>query len=233
MQERLQKFLARCGIASRRKAEEYILAGRVTVNGRTVRQLGTVVSETDAITFDGKAVRPQEQFVYYALNKPKGVITTSQDEKGRQTVLDFVPKAFRVVACGRLDAASRGLVILTNDGTLCYDLTHPSKEHEKEYLVTATINQGPELSVRLKRLEEGVQLDDGTTRPAHISEVRRQGSQLKFLVTLHEGKNRQVRRMCSAVGLDVVDLVRTRVAKLQLVNLPEGHWQQVRREDII
>ncbi len=232
MQERLQKYLARCGVASRRKAEEYILAGRVSLNGRVVKQLGTVVLENDKVTFDGKPVKPQEQFVYYALNKPKGVITTSSDEKGRQTVLDFIPKAFRVVACGRLDAASRGLVILTNDGSLCYELTHPSREHEKEYSVTATINQGPELSQRLTRLEQGVMLDDGVTQPVKVSDVHRQGSQIRFRVTLHEGRNRQVRRMCSAVGLDVVDLVRTRMAKLKLTDIPEGHWRQVRREDI-
>lgn len=233
MPERLQKYLARCGVASRRKAEEFISAGRVSINGTFVRALGTLVSETDTIFFDGKLVKPQKQLVYYALNKPKGVITTSSDEQGRQTVLDFVPRTYRLVACGRLDAASRGLVILTNDGDFCNELTHPSKQHDKEYVVSATINKGPLLEQRLGKMEQGMTLDDGATAPVKIEAVRRQGQEIQFHMTLHEGRNRQIRRMCSAVGLDVVDLQRVRVGKLKLGNLPSGKWQQIRREEVL
>lgn len=231
--ERLQKYIANCGVASRRKAEELIKAGRVTVNGRVIRELGTVVDQTDKVVVDGKGIMPQQQLVYYVLNKPKGVITTSSDEQGRQTVLDLVPRTFRVVACGRLDAASRGLVLLTNDGNLCYELTHPSKEHEKEYRVVATINKGPELEERINRLERGIKLEEGKTSLTKVTEIKRQGNRLIFTMALHEGKNRQIRRMCSAVGLDVVDLVRTRVGKQILGDLPEGKWRQVRAEDIV
>ncbi len=233
MPERLQKYLARCGVASRRKAEEYILAGRISINGTFVRQLGTQVSENDTIFFDGKLVKPQKQLVYYVLNKPKGVITTSSDEQGRQTVLDFLPRAYRLVACGRLDAASRGLVILTNDGEFCNELTHPSKEHDKEYVVTASINKGPEIEQRLTNIEQGIMLDSGKTAPAMIEAVKRKGNEIQFHIILHEGRNRQIRRMCSAVGLDVVDLERVRVGKLKLGNLPPGKWQQIRREDVL
>lgn len=233
MAERLQKYLARCGVASRRKAEELIAAGRVTVNGQVVRQPGIMVNETDTVTVDNRPVKPSQHVVYYALHKPKGIITTSADEQGRKTVIDLVPKNPRVVACGRLDAASRGLVILTNDGDLCYQLTHPKYEHNKEYVVTATINKGPAIEERLKRLEQGIQLEEGMTAPAKISEVRRQEMRLSFRITIHEGKNRQVRRMCSAVGLDVTDLLRTKIAKLELGNIPEGRWRLIKKSEII
>lgn len=231
--ERLQKYLARSGVASRRKSETLILEGRVLVNGAVIRKLGTTVSESDAVTVDGKPVKPASEFIYYVLNKPKGVITTSADEKGRKTVLDMIPKNPRVVACGRLDAESKGLVLLTNDGELCNQLTHPRYGHEKEYAVTAILNKGPGIEERIKRLEQGIELEDGKTSPAKVISVKRRGMQLGFSITLHEGKNRQVRRMCSAVGLDVVDLVRTRIDKLALGNLPEGRWRLVRKQDIV
>lgn len=233
MQERLQKYLSRCGVASRRKAEELIAAGRVGVNGQIVTQLGVTVGEQDEVRVDGKLVKPNNHLVYYVLNKPKGIIATSADEKGRKTVLDLVPKNPRVVACGRLDAASRGLVILTNDGDLCYQLTHPKYEHEKEYRVVATINRGPAIEERLKRLERGVKLEDGMTGPAKVSLVKRQEMQVVFHLTIHEGKNRQVRRMCSAVGLDVVDLLRVRVGKVELDATQEGRWRMVKKEEIL
>ena len=231
--ERLQKYLARCGVASRRKAEEFIVAGRVAINGQTVRQLGVTVSSADSVTLDGTLLKQPDQFVYYILNKPKGVITSSSDDKGRRTVIDLVPKSPRVVACGRLDADSRGLIILTNDGELCYKLTHPKFEHEKEYEVTATLNKGSAIEERLNKLEQGVKLDDGVTSKARVSHVRRQGMRLMFRITLHEGKNRQVRRMCSAVGLDVLDLARIRVGNLTLGSLPESKWKMIKKDDII
>lgn len=233
MEERLQKFISQAGVASRRKAEELILAGRVIVNGKVITKLGTTVSDKDKVVVDGALVKPADQKVYYVFNKPKGVITTSADEKGRKAVVDFVPKNPRVVACGRLDASSRGLVILTNDGDICYQLTHPKYEHEKEYQVVATINKGPAIEERIRRLEKGVRLEDGVTAPTKVTNVHREEMRLKFTITLHEGKNRQVRRMCSAVGLDVVDLFRVRVGKAKLDKLPEGKWARVKREEIL
>ncbi len=231
--ERLQKYLAHAGVASRRKAEEFILAGRVKVNGAVVKQLGISVTENDTITVDDKPIKPATQLVYYVLNKPRGIITTSDDEQGRKTVTDLVPKIPRVVACGRLDAASRGLVILTNDGDLCYQLTHPKFEHEKEYFVTATINKGVAIEERLKELQRGVKLEEGITSPVRIENVKRKGMQVSFTIILHEGKNRQVRRMCSSVGLDVVDLMRTRIGSISLENLVEGRWRPVKRSEIL
>lgn len=233
MAERLQKIIAAAGVASRRKAEELITAGRIAVNGQVVTQLGALADETDEIAVDGKPIKRQTSFVYYALNKPKGIIASSADEQGRKTVVDLVPNQPRVVACGRLDAATTGLVLLTNDGELCYQLTHPKYEHEKEYRVTATINKGPAIEERLKRLETGVKLDDGQTSPARVTDVQRRDMQVSFTITLHEGRNRQVRRMCSAVGLDVVELIRVRVANVELGNLPVGKWRPLKRSDII
>ncbi len=233
MQERLQKYLSRCGVASRRKAELLIQAGRVVVNGERIIQLGALVTDTDQVKVDGQLVKPADQLVYYVLNKPKGIITTSEDEQGRKTVLDLVPKNPRVVACGRLDATSRGLVLLTNDGELCYQLTHPKFEHEKEYRVSATINKGPAIEERIKRMEKGIKLDDGLTSPAEVKDVQRQGMKLNFTIIIHEGKNRQVKRMCSAVGLDVVDLLRTRIGNVQLDGVMEGRWRKVKKEEIV
>lgn len=233
MAERLQKIIARAGVASRRKAEELIRAGKVTVNGRKVTEPGVTAEPTDHIAVSGEIIKTKENFVYYALNKPRGVITTSSDEQNRKTVVDLVPKSPRVVACGRLDAATTGLVILTNDGDLCYKLTHPKFEHEKEYDVTVTINNGPPIEERLLSLETGIMLDDGATAPAKISQVKRHGMQLHFIISLHEGRNRQVRRMCAAVGFDVVALKRIRVAKLMLGDLPEGRWRTVTPGEIV
>jgi 23S rRNA pseudouridine2605 synthase len=195
--------------------------------------MGTSVTASDKVSVEGRLVKPTEQFVYYVLNKPKGIITTSADEQGRKTVIDLVPKNPRVVACGRLDAPSRGLVLLTNDGDLCYKLTHPKYQHEKEYTVLTTINNGPTLEERIEKLARGVVLEDGMTAPAKVTDVKRSGMRLSFTIVLHEGKNHQVRRMCSAVGLDVIDLCRTRIGKLELGSTPEGRWRMVKKEEIV
>lgn len=233
MAERLQKFIARSGVASRRQAEVMIAAGRVKINGRLVTQPGVSVNEGDVIMVDGQPLKAPTTLVYYALNKPAGVITTSADEQGRQTVLDFVPRFPRVVACGRLDATSRGLVILTNDGETCHQITHPKFEHQKEYRVTATINKGPAIAERLEKLQTGILLDDGLTAPAQVYDIKRQAMKITFTIVLGEGRNRQIRRMCSAVGLDVLDLVRTKVGKLELGDLPAGKWRLIKRQDIL
>lgn len=232
MPERLQKYLARAGVASRRQAELLITAGRISVNGQIVRKLGSTVSANDRVAVNGKVAKLTNELVYYALNKPKGVVTTSQDEQGRKTVLDLVPVQPRVVACGRLDLASQGLVILTNDGDLCYRVTHPSYKQSKVYQVTATINHGPPLEDRLNELAEGIALEEGTTQPAQISHVKRQGQTIRFQIILREGRNRQIRRMCSRVGLDVIDLIRTKIGRLTLGKLQPGRWRMVQKTDI-
>ncbi|TSC65850.1 MAG: 23S rRNA pseudouridine synthase [Candidatus Berkelbacteria bacterium Gr01-1014_85] len=230
---RLQKYLASAGIASRRAAETLIRAGQVEVNGQVVRDPAKTVLDTDQVKYLGQKIEITQPTVIYALNKPKGVITTSSDELGRQTVLDLVPRQPRVVACGRLDMTATGLVILTNDGDLCQRLTHPSFEHPKRYLVTATLNLGEPIQERLTRLEKGIKLETGLTAPAEVSQVKRQDKLLSFELTLHEGRYHQVKKMCAAVGLDVVALKRIQIGKLALADLPEAKWRLVKRTDIL
>lgn len=231
--ERLQKFIAAAGVASRRKAEALILAGKVSINGQVVKRLGVTVQPGEIVSVNGEVIKTQPNLVYYALNKPRGVITTSSDEQGRKTVLDLVPKNPRVVVCGRLDAASRGLVLLTNDGACCQAITHPSFDHTKEYRVLCTINKGPTIEERLKKIEQGIKLDDKLTAPVKISAVKRQGMKISFELVLNEGRNRQIRRMCSAVGFDVEDLVRIRIGNLLLGDLPEGRWRLIKKSEVL
>lgn len=216
--ERLQKVLARCEIGSRRACEELIRAGRVRVNG-VVAELGARIDpETDLVEVDGVAIGIRPGLVHYLLNKPAGILTTASDPFGRPTVLDLVPDRPRVVPVGRLDLETEGLLILTNDGELTHRLTHPSFGIEKEYLahVEGTPSRGA-----LRRLREGVELEDGVTAPAKVSLL---GPGLMRL-TIHEGRNRQVRRMCAAVGHPVRRLVRVRIGPLRDQHLPPGEWR--------
>ena len=188
---RLQKYLAACGIASRRKCEAYILEGKVEVNGQVVQELGTKVEPGDKVTFGGKEVKLQEEYVYYMLNKPVGYVTTVQDEKQRQTVLDLVKDTkHRVYPVGRLDYNTSGLLLLTNDGELTYGLTHPKHHVNKCYEVKV---QGV-LSDEAKRaLKEGVLIDGKMTYPAKVKVLRKGEKSTVFQLTIHEGRNRQVR----------------------------------------
>jgi 23S rRNA pseudouridine2605 synthase len=216
--ERLQKVLARCEVGSRRACEELIRAGRVRVNG-VVAELGARVDpEADLVEVDGVAIGIRPGLVHYLLNKPAGVLTTASDPFGRPTVLDLVPDRPRVVPVGRLDLETEGLLILTNDGELTQRLTHPSFGIEKEYLahVEGTPSRGA-----LRRLREGVELEDGVTAPAKVSLL---GPGLVRL-TIHEGRNRQVRRMCAAVGHPVRRLARVRIGPLRDSHLAPGEWR--------
>lgn len=218
--ERLQKVLARCEVGSRRTCEELIRAGRVRVNG-VVAELGARVDpEADLVEVDGVAIGIRPGLVHYLLNKPPGVVTTVSDPFGRPTVLDLVPDRPRVVPVGRLDLETEGLLILTNDGELTHRLTHPSFGIDKEYLahVEGTPSRGA-----LRRLREGVELDDGVTAPAKVSLL---GPGLVRL-TIHEGRNRQVRRMCAAVGHPVRRLVRVRIGPLRDPHLAPGEWRRL------
>jgi 23S rRNA pseudouridine2605 synthase len=216
--ERLQKVLARTGFGSRRKCEELIDDGRVTVNG-VVAILGQRVdTDHDRVEVDGIPVGVRQGLVYYLLNKPRGVVTTASDPQGRPTVIDLLPLEPRVFPVGRLDADTEGLLLLTNDGDLTHRLTHPSFGVEKEYLVEV---EGTPSPGALRRLREGVELEDGLTAPAQASLVPPH----TLRITIHEGRNRQVRRMCKAVGHPVVRLVRTRIGPLAERRLAPGEWR--------
>ncbi|MSP12210.1 MAG: rRNA pseudouridine synthase [Chloroflexi bacterium] len=229
MEERLQKIIAHAGIASRRHAEEMILAGRVRVNGSTVTELGTKVDpQKDIITVDGEKVRAAELPVYLILNKPPGYVTTAQDPEGRRTVLDLVPKVARLYPVGRLDLDSEGLVLLTNDGELANELMHPSFEHEKEYRVL--INGAPDREA-LQALRQGIELEDGRTRPATIESLRdSEPAPVGYTwlrIVLQEGRKRQIRRMLAEVGLSIERLVRVRLGPLRLGRLKQGQWRRL------
>jgi len=221
--ERLQKIISAAGVTSRRQAEELILAGRVSVNGQIVDELGAKANwQTDRIELDGKQLN-RAQTVYLLMNKPYGVITSLYDPQGRKTVADLVAAAGiadRVYPVGRLDYDTEGLLLLTNDGALTQSLSHPSFEVEKEYMVDVEENPTPAM---LKTLEKGVLLADGATAPAGTSvPVLAENGFWRFRIVIHEGRNRQVRRMVEAVGLVVRRLKRVRYAFLTLDGLPTG-----------
>jgi 23S rRNA pseudouridine2605 synthase len=227
--ERLQKVLAAAGVASRRHAEELIRAGRVTVDGQVVEELGTRVGPRARIAVDGKPIRRSAPKVYYLLHKPPGYVSTASDPEGRPTVLDLVPDHARVYPVGRLDYDSEGLILLTNDGELTNLLLHPSRELEREYYVLVA---GPARPEMLRALRSGIDLDGRPTARARVSvvEATPEGIWLSFVI--HEGRNRQVRRMCDAVGLEVRRLVRTRMGPLELGRLPIGRYRELRKDEL-
>lgn len=223
--ERLQKVLARAGLGSRRVCEDLIADERVTVNGQ-VAVLGTRVDvDADVVAVDGVPIGVRPGLVYYLLNKPAGVVTTADDPQGRPTVVAMVPDEPRVHPVGRLDLDTEGLLLLTNDGQLTHRLTHPSFGVEKEYV--AEVRGAPGRGV-LRQLREGVELDDGPTAPAKASSP----SPGVLRLTIHEGRNRQVRRMCEAVGHPVTRLVRTRIGPLRDPHLAPGEWRELTTDEV-
>lgn len=223
--ERLQKVLARAGFGSRRVCEELIDDGRVRLNGAVARLGDRVDTANGVVEVDGVPIGVAPDLVHYLLNKPTGVVTTAADPQGRPTVVDLVPPEPRVHPVGRLDLDTEGLLLLTNDGTLTHRLTHPSFGVEKEYLAQV---QGRPSRGAIRRLREGVDLDDGRTAPAEASLVAPDLVRL----TIHEGRNRQVRRMCEAVGHPVVRLVRTRIGPLRDPQLRPGRWRPLTLEEV-
>lgn len=221
--ERLQKFLARLGFGSRRTCEEMITAGRVTRNGIRA-ELGNRVGARDTVTVDGIPVPTAPDLVYYLLNKPTGVVSTASDPQGRRTVTDLVPATPRVYPAGRLDFDTEGLLLLTNDGELTQRLTHPSFGVDKEYL--ADVEGIPDRSA-LRALRDGVELEDGRSAPARVQVVQRRpdGSGAALSLVIHEGRNRQVRRMCDTVGHRVVRLARVRIGSVADRSLAPGAWR--------
>jgi 23S rRNA pseudouridine2605 synthase len=223
--ERLQKVLARAGFGSRRVCENLVEDGRVTVNGE-IAELGRRVDvQHDAVAVDGTPVGVLPGLVYYLLNKPAGVVTTASDPEGRPTVVELVPATPRVFAVGRLDAATEGLLILTNDGVLTQLLSHPSHGVQKEYLAEVDGHPAP---AAVRALREGIVLEDGPTSPAKVSLV----APGVLRIVIHEGRNRQVRRMCEAVGHPVVRLIRTRIGTLADRQLAPGSWRQLDSDEV-
>jgi 23S rRNA pseudouridine2605 synthase len=223
--EKLQKVMARAGLASRRVCEEMIGAGRVKVNGARVELGARVDAAVDVIEVDGSLLSVEIGLVHYLLNKPAGIVTTSSDPQGRRTVIDLVPDSPRVFPVGRLDAETEGLLIMTNDGPLTQRLTHPSYGIEKEYLaeVHGTLNPGA-----LRLLRDGVELEDGMTAPARVS----QPAPGLVRLVIHEGRNRQVRRMLASVGHPVKKLVRVRIGRLTSPNLRPGTWRELSTSEV-
>ena len=205
MEERLQKYLAECGIASRRKCEEYIIQGKVQVNGKTITELGVKVNpEKDKITFEGKNVKQEERKVYILLNKPIGYVTTSDEQFGRDKVLDLVKVRERVVPVGRLDMYTSGALILTNDGDFVYKVTHPKHEIRKTYTVTV---KGIIKNEEVEQLRKGVKIDDYTTRPAKVKILR---------------------RMCESVGRRVIALHRSKIGNIGVKDIELGKWRYLK-----
>jgi len=218
--ERLQRFLSRAGVASRRQGEELIAAGRVKVNGQTVSLPGSQVDpERDRVEVDGRTIALPREHVYLLINKPAGYVSTVRDPQGRDTVMDLAQARQRLYPVGRLDRDSEGLLLLTDDGELTQRLTHPRYEHEKEYHVLVT---GQPDSHALLRLRQGVELEDGLTWPAEVTVLRAEtgGTWLRFVI--HEGRKRQLRRMCDAVGHPAQRLIRVRMGPLTLGDLASG-----------
>lgn len=220
---RLNAYLARAGVTSRRGADELIKAGRVTVNGRR-GELNDFVAGRDVVEVDGERVAPQEP-VYILLHKPAGVVTTARDPQGRPTVVDLVDHPSRIVPVGRLDADTTGALLLTNDGELAHRLAHPRYEVDKVYEAEVEGEPGTEA---FRQLAEGVDLDDGRTAPAQIRRL----DPSRIELTIHEGRKHQVKRMCEAVGYPVRQLHRARYAGLDLAGLAPGQWRELSRAEV-
>lgn len=232
MEERLQKYLANSGIASRRKCEELILQGKVEVNGKIVAELGVKVDpDKDSIRFDGKEIKPTKKLIYIVLNKPIGYVTTADDQFGRDTVLDLVKVKERIVPVGRLDMYTSGALILTNDGDFVYKVTHPKHEIEKTYTVTV---KGIVQNNEIEQLRNGVKIDDYTTKPARVkilkTDIEKNISRLE--ITIHEGKNRQVRKMCEAIGRKVLALHRSKIGNIGVKDIELGKWRYLQNSEV-
>ena len=232
MEERLQKYLANSGVASRRKCEELILQGKVEVNGKVVTELGKKINpEEDIVKFNGKEVKQAKKMVYILLNKPIGYVTTADDQFGRDTVLDLVKVRERIVPVGRLDMYTSGALILTNDGDFVYKVTHPKHEIEKIYTVTV---KGIVQNSEVEQLRKGVKIDDYITKPAKVkilkTDIEKDISRLE--ITIHEGKNRQVRKMCEAVNRKVLALHRSKIGGIGVKDIELGKWRYLRENEI-
>ena len=232
MEERLQKYLANNGIAARRKCEEYILEGKVKVNGIVVTELGTKIDpEKDIIEFEGKKVKKVEKHVYILLNKPIGYVTTAKDQFDRPTVLDLVKVKEKVLPVGRLDMYTSGALILSNDGDFINKITHPSFEVEKTYTVTV---KGIVNKEDVEKLENGVKIEDYISGKAKVKILKTDEEKniSRVQITIHEGKNREVRKMCEAIGKKVLALHRRRIGNLDVKRIEIGEWRYLTDDEV-
>ena len=230
--ERLQKFLANQGICSRRKAEEHILSGDVKVNGEVVRELGVKIDpENDEIIFKGNKVRISEKKVYILLNKPIGYVTTTKDQFGRDTVLDLVKVKEKILPVGRLDMYTSGALILTNDGEFIYKITHPKYEIEKTYNATV---KGIVTKEEITKLEQGVKIENYTSGKAKVKilKIDKENDISRIEITIHEGKNREVRKMCNSIGKKVLALHRSKIENINVKNLKLGEWRYLTEKEV-
>ena len=232
MEERLQKFLANAGIASRRKCEELILDGKIEVNGAIVTELGTKVSEKDIVKYNGKIVKTEEEKIYILLNKPIGYVTTAKDQFNRDTVLDLIKINKRIVPVGRLDMYTSGALILTNDGEFVNMLSHPKNEIDKTYNVTV---KGNVTNEDIEQLQKGVKIDDEyITKPAKVKilKIDKEKNISRIQITIHEGKNRQVRKMCEAINKKVLALHRCKIGNIEVKDLKVGNWRYLSKKEV-
>ena len=232
MEERLQKYLAECGIASRRKCEEYILQGKVKVNNNLVTELGTKINpQKDIVAFEGKEIKRENKKIYILLNKPIGYVTTAEEQFGRDKVLDLVKVKERIVPVGRLDMYTSGALILTNDGDFVYKVTHPKHEITKTYTVTL---KGIVNKTEVEQLRKGVKIEDYITKPAKVkilkTDEERDISRLE--ITIHEGKNRQIRKMCESIGKKVLALHRSKIGNIDVKSIKIGEWRYLKDSEV-
>ena len=229
---RLQKYLANQGICSRRKAEEYILQGQVKVNGEVVCELGTKINPNkDEVIFKGNRVGNVDKKVYILLNKPIGYVTTTRDQFGRDTVLDLVHVKEKILPVGRLDMYTSGALILTNDGEFIYKVTHPKYEIEKTYNVTV---KGIVTKEEIKQLEDGVKIEDYTSGKAKVKilKIDKENDISRIEITIHEGKNRELRKMCNGIGRKVLALHRSKIENIDVKSLKLGEWRYLTNKEI-
>lgn len=229
---RLQKYLADCGIASRRKSEELIKQGQVKVNGKTITELGTkVIPNKDSVEYNGKKIELKKEYVYILLNKPIGYVTTVKDQFNRDSVLDLVKTNKRLVPVGRLDMYTSGALILTNDGDFVYKVTHPKHEIEKTYTVTII---GIVKKEEVEKLKKGMEIENYITKPAKVKilKIDEEKNQSRLEITIHEGKNRQVRKMCEAIGHKVLALHRSKIAGIDVKDIPLGKWRYLNSKEV-
>lgn len=230
MMERLQKLISAAGIASRRSAETMILDGRVTVNGSTATLGMSADPDQDEICVDGEPLRIEKRRRYIVLNKPRGYVTTMKDERGRPTVAELTQDAgTRLYPVGRLDMDSEGLVIMTDDGAAANALMHPRHEVDKLYTVFV---QGSDIKTSIRRMQKMEELEGERIRPPQVTLIELKGSGAELQITIHEGKNRQIRRMCKAVGLSVSRLIRIAEGPVILGDLPAGKWRSMTKDEI-
>lgn len=231
MEERLQKYMARCGVASRRKCEEIILASRVKIDNVVINELGAKVDpDRNIVQVDSKTILPEETKVYIALNKPIGYLSTVKDDRGRKTLLDLVKVDERIYPIGRLDYDTSGLILLTNDGDVYNNVIHPRVAIDKTYiaLVNGIMNDED-----IKKFKDGIDIGDYITAPGSCEVISKERDKCKVKIKIHEGKNRQVRRMCDAVGYSVISLKRVSVGKISLeTDLKDGHWRHLSEKEI-